>query len=577
MDFYSKHVTGFSFLLLFLVFSTSIHAQNISIPGITGVDFDTTGGSYTASFSTNFNVHGIDITSSGLTLSYNDGDETLSLYGTASATFEGETMDVGFGDSGNPGLVITNGSLTQVNFNITSQFSLNSLSLTPVDLGMWWGVGTTSFSILGTLKAAVGTDTLTADLGGTVLGPGITVTNGAVTDISMTISANFEIESLSITPDILAFSYSEADSRYEIWGDVTVDVDGNEVAGAFGTFDNPGFLITNGSLTSFNIGVTGDFDLKAITISTDNLTFQWDSGNSQFEMFGSASTTIDGNDIDISLGDENDPGLIVSSGTVTHINFGVTADFEMKGITISPDALTLEYDSGNSQYEFYGSVAVKFDGEEVDAGLGDSNDPGIIFKSGSITHVNFELTADFEIKSLAVIPTNLTFEYDESNSHFEMYGDLTFKIGNDELTANMGDANDPGLTYKNNSIQHVNIGVTSDFSLEGLKIKTTNLGAEWNSGSDYHIYGDADLSIDSETIDVDFGTFNEPGIVVRNGNLHSFEVDVNSDLKLGNLEVETKDLDIKYSSNKYEVTGEMAITEVFSLSVTLGEGSQGGP
>lgn len=562
--------------LFLLLYASPIAAQNISIPGITGVDFDTTGGSYSIAFSTNFNVHGVDITSSGLTLSYNDIDETLSLYGTASASFDGETVDVGFGDSGDPGLIITNGSLTQLNFSITSQFSLNSLSLTPVDLGMWWGIGTSSFSILGTLKAAVGTDTLTADLGSTVLGPGITVTDGVVTDISMTISANFEIESLSVTPDILAFSYSEADSRYEIWGDVTIDVDGNQVGGALGSFSNPGFLITNGSLTSFNIGVSGDFDLKAITITTSDLTFQWDSGNSQFEMFGSGSTNIDGNGISISLGDEDDPGLIVNSGTVTHINFGITADFDMKGITISPNDLTLEYDLGNTQYEFYGSVAVKFDGEEVAATLGDSNNPGVVYKSGSITHVNFGLTAEFTVKSLSVSPTNLTFEYDSGNNHFEMYGDLTFRIGSDQVTANMGDAINPGLIYQNNAIQHVNIGVTSDFNLKGLKVKTNNLGADWNSGSDYHIYGDADLSIENENIDVNFGTFNDPGIVVRNGDLLSFEVDVNSDLRFGNFEVRARDLDIHYVSNIFQVRGEVDLKEIFELTVNLGNGGQPG-
>lgn len=550
-------------------------AQNISIPGITGVDFDTTGGDYSISFSTNFTVHGIDITASGLTLAYSDADETLSLYGTATASMDGESMAVSFGDSGTPGLVITNGALTQVELTITSEFSLRSLTISPQDLGIFWSAGTTSFSILGTLKAAVGTDTLTANLGD-VIGPGITIVDGDITAINMSISADFEIESLSVSPDVLAFKYSESESQYEIYGNVTVGLDGNNVTGALGDESDPGFVITSGSLTHFNIGVTGEFDLKTISITTDELTFQWDSGNTQFEMFGSATTSIDGNDIEISLGDADDPGLILDSNVLTHINFGITADFDMKGITISPDALTLEYDSGNTQFEFYGSVAVKFDGEEVDASLGDADDPGIVFDNGNITHVNFGLTADFEIKSLAVVPDNLTFEYDSGNNHFEMYGDLTFKIGSDEVTANMGDADDPGLTYKSNSIQHVNIGITTDFSLEGLKIKTNDLGAEWNSGSDYHIYGDADLSIDSENIDVDFGTFSDPGIVVRNGNLHSFEVDVNSDLKLGNLEVETKDLDIKYSSNKYEVTGEMEIKEVFSLSVTLGEGSQGG-
>ena len=437
----SKQLARFIALFSFLMLSTPLFAQNISVPGITGVDFDTTGGSYTIIFSTDFNVHGIDITSSGLTLSYNSDDETLSLYGTASAGFDGETMPVGFGDAGTPGLVITNGTLTSVSLSITETFDLRALSITPTDL-----------------------------------------------------------------------------------------------------------------------------------------TLEYDATDNHFEIYGLATATIDGNAIDLSLGDADDPGVIIKSGLLTHINFGITTDFDMKGITISPTDLTLEYDAIEIYYEFYGDLTVKFDGEEVDAGFGDADDPGMVYDSTGISHINFSLTGEFDLKSLAFIPDNLTFEYDSEDDHFEMYGDITFKIGSDEITANMGDADNPGLIYNNGSITHVNIGITEDFSINGLTIKTTDLGAEWNSdsGSDYHIYGEADLSIAGEDIDVNFGTFNEPGIVVQNGDLHSFEVDVNSDLKLGNLEVETEDLDIKYSSNKFEVSGTMSITEVFSLSVTLGEDDEGG-
>lgn len=487
--------------------SSVLIAQNISIPGITGVDFDTTGGDYSISFSTDFTVHGIDITASGLTLVYVDADETLSLYGTATASMDGESIAVSFGDDSNPGLVITNGDLTQIVLGFTAHFTMRSLEFVPDNLGFEW-LGGTDFGIFGTATATLEGNSMSVQIGQDSASPGIAINNGSISSIFMSIS--------------------------------------------------------------------GDFTVKTISISPDDLTFRYDSGESTYEMYGSATTTIDGNEIVISMGDGDDPGLILDSNVLTHINFGITADFDMKGITISPDALTLEYDSGNTQFEFYGSVAIKFDGEEVNATLGDPDDPGIVFDNGTITHVNFGLTADFEIKSLAVIPDNLTFEYDSGSNHFEMYGDLTFKVGNDEITANMGDSDDPGLVYKNNSITHVNIGITSDFDLKGLKIKTNDLGAEWNSGSDYHIYGGADLSIANDNIDVDFGTFSDPGIVVRSGNLHSFEVDVNSDLKLGNLEVETKDLDIKYSSSKYEVTGEMAITEIFSLSVTLGEGDQAG-
>ena len=770
--------------LVFLLLGSSqlLYSQSISIPGVTGVSFDTTGGSYNTVFNTNFNVHGIDIVSSGLTLSYNDTDETLSLYGMASATFDGESITVGFGDSDNPGLVITNGTLTSVSLSITSAFTLRSLSITPDNLGFSWTSGTSSFSMYGSLTTTIGSDAINASLGD-ISDPGLVVDNGSITSINMSISTDFSINGLTITPTNLSFQYDEANSQYEIFGNITAGFDGNTIAGSLGDATTPGFVIQSGALTSLNIGVTGDFSLESLTVSPTSLTFQWDaasnhfeifgsasisfSGNTadiglgddttpglvidsgtitslsmslttdfnidgltispdnlslvysnisnqyeafgnislqldgntvngalgdafnptpgfvinggnltsfninisgnidlkgisltsdgitfaydaasvHFEMYGSATTTIDGNSIALALGDAEDPGVIVDGGSLTHINFGITADFDMKGITISPVGLTLEYDSGNAQYEFYGGLIVKFDGEEVSASLGDANNPGmvykngvithinfgvsgtfsvkgitvipqilfafeydqpsdhfemygsvavtfdaeainanlgdssnpgIVYKNGSITHVNFGLTSDFTIKSLFISPTNLTFEYDSGSNHFEMYGDLTFRIGGDEIAANMGDAVNPGLIYQNNSIQHVNIGVTSDFSLLGMKIKTNNLGVDWNGGFDYHIYGDADLSIENENIDADFGTFVNPGIVVRNGSLFSFEVDVNTDLKFGNFEVRAKDLDVHYANSKFQVRGEIELTEIFTLSVTLGSGGQEG-
>lgn len=618
-------------------------AQNISIPGITGVDFDTTGGDYSISFTTDFTVHGIDVTSSGLTLVYSDADETLSLYGTATASMDGESISVSLGDDSNPGLVITNGSITQVVFGLSTDFTIRSMTLSPDNLTFEYDFGNSYFEIYGDLTMTLGEDEIAAGLGD-VASPGLIVSNGDITDINMSITANFDIDGLTIDPDALTLVYSEADSQYETYGDVSLSLDGNTLNGTLGDEDDPGFVVESGSLTSFNIAVSGNFDLKAITIEPDGLTFQYDSGSDHFEMYGAATTTIDANSIDISLGDgdtpgivvdegsltsinfgitadfdmkgitisptdltlqydspnshyeffgdltvkmdgeevdaslgdADDPGMVFKNGSITHINFGVTADFEIKGITVSPEGFTFEYDSGEDYFELYGSVTVKFDGEEVDATLGDSDDPGIVFDSGTITHVNFGLTADFEIKSLGVIPDDLTFEYDSGSNHFEMYGDITFKIGSDEITANMGDSDDPGLVYKDNSITHVNIGVTSDFKFSGMKVKTTDVGVEWNSGTDFHLYGDANLSIENETVDADFGTNSNPGLVIRSGELHSFEVDINSDIKLGNLEVEAKDLDIKYSSSKFEVRGELEITEIFSLSVTLGEGDQAG-
>ena len=166
--------------------------------------------------------------------------------------------------------------------------------------------------------------------------------------------------------------------------------------------------------------------------------------------------------------------------------------------------------------------------------------------------------------------------YSRSGEKYEMYGDITFKVGDDEIEAILGDASDPGMILKSNKIKQVNIGVSTTFKISGLKIKATDVGVDWKDGSFYHFYGDADLSIANDDIDADFGTFSDPGVKIEKGKLHYLEVDINSDLKLGNLEVETKDLDVKYTNNKFEVRGELLVKEVFSLSVTLGSGNQGG-
>lgn len=278
------------------------------------------------------------------------------------------------------------------------------------------------------------------------------------------------------------------------------------------------------------------------------------------------------------------PSLLAQSFTIdgiSGINFdtesgdysvSISEDFSVFGISIAPGSLTLTYTDADKTFEIDGTTTISFDDEEIDIEL------DFTVVNESLESVVFNVSADFEIKELTISPDNFTFEYDISNSQFEMYGDITLKIGDDDITANMGDSDDPGLVFKNSSITHVNIGVTTDFTFYGLVIEATDVGVDWDSDhtSRYNIYGDANLSIEGETVDVDFGDFDDPGIEISKGAIHSFEVDVNSDLTFGDLEVTAVDVDIKYSDDIFEVKGEITIDELFSISVTLGDDDQAG-
>jgi hypothetical protein len=293
-------------------------------------------------------------------------------------------------------------------------------------------------------------------------------------------------------------------------------------------------------------------------------------------MHGSLKSKVEGNEIELKLGNSITPGLVIDKGVVKKIKTEVTADFKFSEMTFEPKELTFLYNESNDLFEMYGELHVTFDGERLFAKLGNETTPGFEYKNKKVQKIDVGVTSDFKLKELEIKPTDLTFMYSRSGEKYEMYGDITFKVGDDEIEAILGDASDPGMILKNNKIKQVNIGVSTTFKISGLKIKATDVGVDWKVGSFYHFYGDADLSIANDDIDADFGTFSDPGVKIEKGKLHSLEVDINSDLKLGNLEVETKDLDVQYTSNKFEVKGKLTIKEVFSLSVTLGNGNQGG-
>lgn len=382
-------------------------------------------------------------------------------------------------------------------------------------------------------------------------------------DFSVSLTDDFTVFGISMSPQSLTFSYTEADELFELDGTVETTFDGETISA---TLD---FSVSNETLESVELDVSTSFSLKSLTVEPTNLGFEW-TGGTNFGIFGEADISLDGETVSISMGDSDDPGILIENGTISTFSMSISADFDLKEISISPSDLTFEYDSAEDYMEMYGDVTITFGDEEMDVSMGDSDDPGLLFENGNITHINFGVSADFEVSSLTISPTDLTFEYDSSEDYFEMYGDIEFDIGDDAVVANMGDSDNPGLIIENGSLTEINIGITEDFTFSGLSVKTEDLGVEWQSGGEFYLYGDANLSVDGETIDTDFGTSDDPGLVIENGELKSFEVDVNSDLTLGNLEVEAKDLDIAYSDGIFEVTGELEITEVFSLSVTLG-------
>lgn len=522
-----------------------------------------------------FELYSLSFEPDDLTFQYDLSDSQFEIYGGATISFDGDSIEIVLGDEDAPGLIIQNGSLQQMIASITADFTISDLGFAPNGL-------TFVYDATDALYALYGDATISFDGNdiGLVLGdeddPGIVIENGSLSSINASISADFEIFDLGFTPEDLTFVYNSQDDLYELYGSASVSFDDNTVSIGLGDEDTPGIKIKGDALQSLDISISADFDVANVTISPDDLTFVYDKDNSYYEMYGSATFTVDGNDIALDLGDSDAPGIIFSSGDVDSINASITADFSMKDIDFSIDAMGLQYSKTDSSYAIFGTGSASFDNESMSITLGTSDDPGFQYYDQAVQKIDISVTANFSLKGIDIEPTNLTFIYSKADDYFEMYGDVKITIVGDTVEANLGDDSNPGMIYENAAIKHVNFGVTTDFSIKGLKLNVNDVGVDWSTGGTFHLYGDAGLSVAGESIDADFGDFTNPGVVIENGDLQSLDVDINSDIKLGNLEVETKSLEVKYSNDIFEVTGEMEIKEVFSLAVTLGSGTQAG-
>ena len=567
---------------------TSISFDGNTVDVVLGNDTDPgieiNGGSLqqlNASITADFAVNDLDFSPSGLTFQYDASDDHYEMFGDASISFGGNTLSIGLGDDTTPGLVIDQGTLKSLDISITTDFDVSGVTLSPDNLTFIYNESTQEYEMYGLATITMDGNMIKLDLG-SESDPGLEFLQGSVDKINASITSDFNMKSITFKSNGLGFRY-DAQSQgglYDIYGETDVTFDNETISIRLGDANSAGFEYYSNAVQKIDMEVTADFTMKGIEFNPQSFGFDYDKANDQFEMYGTIKSKIEGNNIDLSLGDSSNPGLTIINGVVNTIDMSVTADFSFEHMTFSPDDLTFVYNHSQELYEMYGELSVTFEGETLDVNLGDSSTPGLKYKNNVVESIDIGVTANFRLKKLEFEPQNLTFIYRKNGKKYEMYGDVELKVENFDanVAANLGNSSNPGFLFENGQIKHINIAVTGDFKMSGLDIRVDDLGADWDSSSGYyHVYGSASVHVDGQSISADFGTVNDPGFVFKEGKWHYFNVDLNADFKIGNLEVIAKDLDVSCCSDGYFIIkGELEVKEVFSLAVTLGHDGQGG-
>ncbi|WP_075340794.1 hypothetical protein [Tenacibaculum agarivorans] len=523
-----------------------------------------------------FDLKALTFTPDALSFGWDKATDTFMMYGGASVEVASENVDLALGDQDNPGIEIKNGNLEKILAGITGEFDLKALTFTPDALSFGWDKATDRFMMYGGASVEVASENVDLVLGDQD-NPGIEIKNGNLEKILAGITGEFDLKALTFTPDALSFGWDKATDTFMMYGGASVEVASEEVDLALGDQDNPGIEIKNGNLEKILAGITGEFDLKALTFTPDALSFGWDKATDTFMMYGGASVEVASEEVDLALGDQDNPGIEIKNGNLEKILAGITGEFDLKALTFAPDALTFGWDKATDTFMMYGGASTTLASETVKFSFGDEDNPGVEVKNGNLQKIGLGITADFKISSMKFSPNDLSFAYDFSGNQFSMYGSGTFTVGSESIEFGMGTIDRPGTVVKNGNLQSINLSVTKEFTLNALTINPNPLGVQWDKNTkEFGLFGEMKLAISNQTLNASIGDETAPGIVVRNGNLKSFNATINSDFNMGGLEVKADDVNVEYSDSKYYFTGKVTVGQLWSASVDLGnDGGKG--
>ncbi len=503
-------------------------------------------------------------------------DSLFAMHGSLAFLVSTDTVRVSAGTDADPGIVVAGGHLTKLHLTASAQFTFKGITVAPHGIGFSWiSDSTNMFAMYGSVTVTVNGSPHSASFG-TEGKPGFVIVNGAVTRWALSLTDTLKLTGVSIALTEASLAYDAQAHIFSIWGGATVSVGPDTVALSLGTETLPGLRIVDGRVTTVTAGVTASFKVGGLTLSPDHLTFSWDDSTHTVQLYGSLKSVFDGRETIFFAGTKEQPGIKIVNGAVKSLSLGVTADLRVSSLAIKPRGLSFVWaDSGF--FKLYGRATVGMAADTIEVLMGDSANPGMLIAGNSLEHFNVGVTADFHVSKLRIQPKALTFRYDKPTGAFSLFGAIVVYVATDTMAALLGDSTSPGLVYANGAIQHVNIGVTAGFGVKGLYIKARGLTLVWASDSNYFkLYGGAGITIGPDSIGCDFGTVQHPGLIVQNGELKYLSININSDLKIGNIEVKVQDLDIVYENARYLLKGSCSIKQVFALSVTLGSGTTPG-
>lgn len=277
------------------------------------------------------------------------------------------------------------------------------------------------------------------------------------------------------------------------------------------------------------VSVDSNFTAYGLSFSPSDLTLNYNSSEDIFSIFGSASVSLGGNDVDFTIGDVSSAGLTIEDKELTKFEMVITDGYELFGLNISPDHQTFRYDIPTLGYQIYGPLSFTLEGEPVSADMGTENNPGLIVKGGTVGQVDFGIINNFSLIGLEIITDTLNMKWvnEESSKKFHMYGSADFDVDHKSMRASFGSMSNPGIVLDNGDLKSLDIKINSNIDLGNIDLIAKELRVDYiESSKEMFVTGKAEIEELFElTFDLGDGSDGKKGLVIDvSGSVPEFKV-----------------------------------------------------
>ncbi len=244
-----------------------------------------------ASITSSIVIAGLTITTNQLGIQYASASSgnTLVISGSASFAAAGATVDIALGDnsaSDPGGIVITGGSLTQLDASITGMFDMLGITFQANDLTFEYQASG-SFEVYGGVSISSSFLDFSTQLGNEQT-PGITIQGTTLETLNIAVSGGFNLFGFDVQANGLSISYAQSTSELEISGGIMIDF--TNVFEVSAAITQGGLFINTStgalSLPSTGLQITASATLGPFSIQDLMISFSEGSGGVNFSASG---------------------------------------------------------------------------------------------------------------------------------------------------------------------------------------------------------------------------------------------------------------------------------------------------